>query len=188
MLPKTDPDSLRARRSPGHSLSVLLLAAATLCFPRTAAAEDQSSLNVAGVMRSVALDPTTYAPALLSYDAMLRDWDSSQIFFANGFREWNERFTISGMPNDVPVRYEVGRQRILKDAIVTFQLSVLTNFAVRTTEALLVERYPDQGRLIKTLGWIERVGLASFISYRLSAAHYHQARHNAALAQSLGLK
>jgi hypothetical protein len=31
--------------------------------------------------------------------------------------ELNPRFTISGLPNDVPVSYSEGRRRILSDAV-----------------------------------------------------------------------
>lgn len=179
--------SSRATGSVARRVGIVLLAAATLAAPRIAAAAegDASSTSVAGVIRGVVLDPTTYAPALISHDATMRDWQTSQALFAMGFREWNERFTVSGLPNDVPVSYEVGRRRILKDALVTFQMSALNALAVRTTESLLVDRYPEHRRLIKTFGWIERIASASLISYRLSASHYQQARQNTALAQSL---
>ena len=177
---------LRARLA----LASILLVAVVAWFPRVALAEGQEPKppSVGGILKKVALDPTTYAPALLSYDATLRDWKTSQVFFANGFHEWNERFTVSGLPNDSPVSYSVGRQRILKDTLITLQISALNNFATHTVEGLLVQRFPKHRRLIKTLAVIDRVVSASYMSYRLSAKHYQQASYNTALARSLGYR
>lgn len=173
-------------------VSTLLLVVATIWFPPAVAAQEQEQepqpSSVIGILKKVGFDPTTYAPALISYDATLRDWKSSQVFFANGFREWNERFTVTGLPNDVPVSYSVGRRRILKDALVTMQISAANSLATHAVEALLVERYAKHRRLIKALALVDRVVIASYMSHRLSATHYQQARHNDALARSLGYR
>src|SRR5438128_9379226 len=80
------------------------------------------------VTKRVVFDPTTYAPAIIAYDATMRDWKSSQPFFQNGFVEHNVRFTISGRPDDFPVSYSVGQRRILADALVNLEMSAVNNF------------------------------------------------------------
>lgn len=90
---------------------------------------DQPSF-FSSVVKRVALDPTTYAPSIIAYDATMRDWDSSQPFFQNGlYVERNARFTVSGRPNDVAVDYATGKQLILKDAIGNFEMSLVNNVA-----------------------------------------------------------
>ena len=79
-------------------------------------------------------DPTTYAPAIIAYDATMRDWKTSQPFFRNGFMEHNSRFTISGRANDVPVSYAEGKKRILADAAANLGMSALNNFTGRVFE------------------------------------------------------
>ncbi len=118
----------------------------------------------------------------------MRDWNSSQPFFRNGYFERNERFTVSGLPNDRPVSYDVGRQRILSDAFVNLQLSLANNVADQLFERMLLDRLPTHRKLVRTLGWLERGAFASYLSYRQSAAHYRQAAANLAYAQQMGFK
>ena len=63
--------------------------------PAASAQDDKSSSAFADVVKGVVLDPTTYAPALIGYDATMRDWNTSQPFFRNGFVEHNQRFTLT---------------------------------------------------------------------------------------------
>jgi len=148
---------------------------------------DQPSA-VADIVKGVVFDPTTYAPALISFDATMRDWNTSQPFFRNGYVERNARFTVSGLPNDTAVSYAVGRNQILKDTLATFGTSAVQNLSSRLVERALLAKYPDHRKMVKTIGWIQRIGVASFMSYQLSAAHYRQARDNAALARQLGYR
>jgi hypothetical protein len=134
----------------------------------------------------VVFDPTTYAPALISYDATMRDWNTSQPFFRNGYVEHNARFTISGRPNDTAVGYTVGKNQILKDTLTTFGTSAVQNLSSRLVERALLAKYPEHRKIVKTVGWIQRIGMASLMSYHLSAAHYRQAAHNASRARELG--
>ena len=152
------------------------------------AQETDRSSAVADIVKGVVFDPTTYAPALISYDATMRDWNTSQPFFRNGYVERNNRFTISGRPNDTPVSYTVGRNQILKDTLATFGTSAVQNLSSRLVERALLAKYPDHRKAVKTVGWIQRIGLASLMSYKLSAAHYRQAGQNAALARELGYR
>jgi len=176
---------LRARRSTWCGGLVALM----ILLPLRASAQnpDQSSF-VADTFKRVILDPTTYAPAVIAYDATMRDWKTSQPFFNHGYFEHNERFTMSGLPNDRPVSYSVGRQRILSDALVNLQMSLANNVADQIFERMLIDRFPNHRKLMRTLGWIERSAFAGYMSYYLSVRHYRQATVNQAWAQQMGLK
>jgi hypothetical protein len=138
--------------------------------------------------RQVAFDPTTYAPAVISYVSTKLDWDTSQVFFRNGYVEGNPRFTISGNANDTPLSYRTGQRRILSDTLETLGGSMANNFITRTIEQVLIERYPDHPRLVHTIGWIERVSFSSYWSYRLSATHFRQWKANERMAAQNGLQ
>jgi len=150
-------------------------------------AQEQPSI-LGDTIKKVVFDPTTYAPAIIAYDATMRDWNTSQPFFRNGFVEHNERFTLTGRPNDMPVSYEVGRKRILSDALVTLEISVVNNTADRLFERMLITRFPEHRKMVQVLGWVERGAVASFMSYQLSARHYRQAALNTQRAQQMGFK
>ena len=96
--------------------------------------------------------------------------------------------TITGRPNDVAMSYGDGQRRILTDALVTLQMSVVNNVADQMFERMLLSRFPEHRKLVKTLGWVERTTFASFLSYQLSAQHYRQASMNAQRAQQMGLR
>jgi len=151
------------------------------------AAQDRETSSFLGsVIKGVVFDPTTYAPAALSYDSTMRDWKSSQPFFQHGFLEHNQRFTISGLPNDQAVSYSVGGHRILMDSLTTLQVSLVNNLTSRVVEQTLMEHYPEHRKLVKTVGWIERVAFAASMSYVLSDQHYRQWRMNENLAGQMG--
>src|SRR5436190_23366105 len=83
-----------------------------------ALAQDEKPSSAFGnVVKGVFLDPTTYAPAVIGYHSTMKDWNTSQPFFQNGFVEHNARFTVSGRPDDIAVGYGEGRNRILRDAL-----------------------------------------------------------------------
>jgi hypothetical protein len=138
--------------------------------------------------RQVAFDPTTYAPAVISYVSTKLDWDTSQVFFRNGYVEGNPRYTISGSPNDTPLSYGRGDRKILTDTLQTLGGSMANNFLTRTIEQALIERYPDHPRLVHTIGWIERISFSSYWSYRLSASHFRQWKANERMAAANGLQ
>src|ERR1700681_3755202 len=79
----------------------LVLASAPFAF----AQDEKRSSAFADVVKGVALDPTTYAPALIGYHATMKDWNTSQPFFQNGFVEHNQRFTVTGRPDDTALSY-----------------------------------------------------------------------------------
>src|SRR5437867_9018801 len=107
---------------------VTSLAISIVMMPAYASAQESGGGSAVGdIFKRVVFDPTTYAPAVIAYDATMRDWNTSQPFFRNGYFEGNERFTLSGVPNDRPVSYVVGRQRILSDAFLNMQMSLANN-------------------------------------------------------------
>lgn len=138
------------------------------------------------VARAVLIDPTTYAPPLISYAAIRQDWKTSQILFANGWLEQNPRFTISGRPNDVPVGYDEGNARIRNAAFGLLQYSTGNNVGARIVERMLIARYPHRKTLIRTLSWVERIAFASILTYHNSAGHLRQASDNRRLAREHG--
>jgi hypothetical protein len=138
------------------------------------------------VARAVLIDPTTYAPALISHEAIRQDWKTSQVLFANGWLEENSRFTVSGRANDVPVGYDEGASRIRRNALTILQYSAVNNVSARIVERLLVVRYPQRKRLIRALSWAERIAFASFLTYSNSADHIRQASANRRLAREYG--
>src|SRR5258708_5000331 len=92
------------------SLTILMLVLASA--PLASAQDEKPSSGFAGVVKGVFFDPTTYAPAVIGYDATMKDWNTSQPFFQNGFVEHNERFTLTGRPNDTPLSYTTGKKQI----------------------------------------------------------------------------
>ena len=173
----------------GLATSAIITILFTLTTARFASAQEVDRPSaVADIVKGVVFDPTTYAPALISYDATMRDWNTSQPFFRNGYVEHNQRFTVSGQPNDTAVSYTVGRNQIFKDTLATFGTSAVQNLSSRLVERALLAKYPERRKMVKTIGWIQRIGLASVMSYQLSAAHYRQAGINATRARELGYR
>ena len=181
MLKKLLPAALRL------AIVIVFAALIGILIPLPVSAQEQHS-PIGDTVKSVIFDPTTYAPAIIAYDATMRDWNTSQPFFRAGFVEHNERFTLTGRPNDVPMSYADGQRRILTDALVNLQMSVVNNVADQLFERMLLSRFPEHRKLVKTLGWIERVSFASYMSYQLSAQHDRQAGMNAQRAQQMGLR
>jgi hypothetical protein len=171
-----------------RSASILAVTALTgILVPSAVSAQEQPSL-LGNTVKSVIFDPTTYAPAIIAYDGTMRDWNTSQPFFRNGYMEHNERFTLTGRPNGLPVSYEVGRNRILSDAFVNLEMSVVNNVTDRLFERMLLTRFPEHHKLVRALGWVERGAFASYMSYQLSAQHYRQAEANSLRAQQMGFR
>lgn len=153
-----------------------------------AAQEDNRPSVLADTVKGVVFDPTTYAPSFISYDATMRDWNTSQPFFQNGYVEHNARFTITGQPDDRAISYPAGRDQIVKDAAAALGMAMAQNATSRLVEHALLSRYPDHRRAVKTIGWIQRISVAVLMSYRLSADHYRQADANIQRAAQLGLR
>jgi hypothetical protein len=167
----------------------LVLLSILVLTPSIAAAQAETDSNLFwDVTRAVVLDPTTYAPATLSYTSMKLDWDTSQPLFRHGWVEQNHRFTISGRPNDRPVSYAEGSRRIRRMALLHLQESLINNVAANVFERVLAERYPQHRKLFKVLSWVERIAFASYVSYVASASHFRQAERNRLLAAEYGYR
>ena len=127
----------------------------------------------------------TFPPVCCTTSERL-DWSSSQAFFQHGDVENNPRFTVSGLPHDVPISYSAGNHMILTDALTVVSISLANNAIDRATVQVLIERNPEHRKLWKTLGWVERAAVASTLSYVLSARHFEQWRLNQQQAAQLG--
>lgn len=159
----------------------------TLAAASSLSAQDQAVAPlVPQIVKQVLLDPTTYAPSMVAWGATRLDWRSSQVFFENGLVEHNSRFTLSGRADAGAVSYGDGNRRILLDAVANLQLSVVNNVSERVVEHLLLPRFPNHRKLVRTLGWVERSVVASYWTYRLSADHFRQWQENGRRAQQLG--
>ena len=167
---------------------LVLIAATVLGFaPASALAQGEQPRPLAwDVTRAALIDPTTYAPALISFEAIRQDWKSSQILFEYGWLEQNPKFTRSGKPNDVPLSYDEGTRRIRLAALTMLGQSTLNNVSAGLAERMLVARYPHRKRLIRTLSWAERIAFAGFLTYRNAADHLRQASTNRRLAREHG--
>lgn len=184
--------STQQRQRPLTSLvsSMVFLLAMVLCVPSPAIAqeEERSSSFLGSITKQVLLDPTTYAPAIFSYDSAMRDWKTSQPFFQHGFVEKNPRYTITGFAYDRPIGYGDGRRQIASDALAILGTSLVNNISNRVIERLLMDRFPNHPKLVKTLGLIERVSFGAYMSYVLSGDHYRQAQLNDRRARELGYR
>lgn len=164
--------------------ALLVGALALLLVPPSASGQAEPPRPFAwDVARAVLIDPTTYVPAIVAHEAMMNDWKTSQVLFAHGWREVNPRYTVTGLPNDVPVSYEEGKDRIRGASLNVLWFSVLNNTLAGVGERLLISKYPHRKKLIRTLSWVERIGYASVIAYRNSAVHLRQAERNRQLAR-----
>jgi hypothetical protein len=177
--------SRTVRRIATAGLAVLLASAAS--------AQDRSVAREGGALlweaaQRVALDPTTYVPATVVYTSQRLDWSSSQPLFRIGFLETNPRFTTSGLPFDRPVSYAEGKRTIVRDTAALFGRSLANNAACAIVERVLIARAPRHRKLIRTLGWIERISFAAYYSHRLSVRHFEQWRANERLARQLGAR
>ena len=156
--------------------------------PRVASAQEREPSVVGHAIKATFLDPTTFAPAAFTYDGTMRDWNTSQPFFRNGFVEMNARFTRSGRPGDLAISYEAGRNQILRDSLSVLAVSAVHNFGTHLIQTGLRERYPEHRRLISALGWLERSAVASAMTYGLAGPHYRQAKRNQQMITQLGIQ
>ena len=165
----------------GLFISLILMAP---CF---ASAQDQPRSNVVlDIAKAVVFDPTTYAPATLSYTAQRMDWKTSQTLFQQGWLEHNYRFTVSGRADDTPLSFEAGNRQITRMALLHLQESVINNVSTQIFERVLTAKYPQHRKLFKALGWAERIGFASYVSYLASANHFQQSQRNVEMARQYG--
>jgi hypothetical protein len=172
-----------------RAINRLLLISMLVLTPAMASAQSETDSNIFwDVTKAVVFDPTTYAPATLSYTSMKMDWDSSQTLFRNGWVEQNHRFTVSGRANDVPVSFGEGNKKIRNMALLHLQESIINNAAANVFERVLANKYPQHRKLFKVLSWVERVAFASYVSYAASANHFKQTQRNREMAAQYGYR
>jgi len=172
---------LRGLRTTVAALILLAMA------PTVARADDWPSA-AESIFTQVVFDPTTFAPAITSYTAERLDWKSSQVFFQNGHLEHNPQFTLSGLADDVPVSYVAGKRIIAKNSLEDLGASLINNVVARVVERSLVLRHPKREKLIRTIGWIERISFAIGLGSVQSANHFRQWRENERLAREMGYR
>lgn len=172
-----------------RAIKRLMLLSMMILTPAIASAQADTDSNMFwDVTKGVLFDPTTYAPATLAYTSLKMDWDSSQTLFKNGWVEQNQRFTVSGRPNDLPVSYAEGNKRIRQMALLHLQESLVNNTAANIFERVLADKYPQHRKLFKALSWAERIAFASYVSYMASADHFRQDQRNRQLAIQFGYR
>jgi hypothetical protein len=164
--------------------------ALTLLWTSFASAQDRPpSSFVSDVVKGVVFDPTTYAPAMVTYGATRLDWGSSQVFFQLGFAEHNARYTVSGVSDSAAVSRRAGNRRIAADSLgVLLKVSLVHNVTERVIERVLIRQYPNHQKLWRVVGLVERIVGASYLSIALSAKHVRQWQQNERLARQLGYK
>jgi hypothetical protein len=172
-----------------QAIKRLALLSMMILTPTIASAQAETDSNVFwDVTKAVVFDPTTYAPATLSYTSMKMDWNTSQTLFRNGWVEQNRLFTISGRPNDIPLSFDNGNKKIRHMALLHLQESIVNNAAANIFERVLADKYPQHRKMFKVLSWVERIAFASYVSYAVSANHFKQAERNRQMAMQYGYR
>ena len=167
-----------------QTLQTLLVFLLSLAAPLSLHAEEPPLLG--SLFTQVALDPTTYVPAPIAYSASRRDWDTSQVFFQHGYLEANPYYTISDRPNSYPVSYQEGNRRVRNAALWILGFSALNNLTEEVVEHQFLNHQLEHRTLVRTLGWIERIGFAAGLTYVQSHRHFQQATTNEQLARQYG--
>src|SRR6266545_2901984 len=162
----------------GVCFASVVVSMALVCAGPASAQDPAPSSAAVDIFTRVILDPTTYAPALSSYEGHHLDWKSSQVLFRYGFLERNAEFTLSGRANDRPISYAAGNRKIVGTALGSLGLSLVNNVTSAVIERAMIARHPQHRKLTRTLGWIERISFASLLAYGESAAHFRQWRRN----------
>jgi hypothetical protein len=191
--------SISHKRSVNHEQSVsnrhrpiwiTIFVVSLFCFgPRVASAQGEGRPNIVlDIAKSVLFDPTTYAPAALSYTSERMDWNSSQPLFKAGFVEHNPLYTVSGRPDGTPISYDAGNHQIRREALAHLQESVVNNLSAQIFERTLTRKYPEHRKLFKVLSWAERISFSAYVGYLASADHFRQVQRNGDLAREYGIK
>ena len=167
---------------------IFVLLFLALFAPSIARAQDDGRSNVVlDLTKAVLFDPTTYAPATLSYTSQRMDWKTSQALFNAGWVEHNARFTVSGRPDDKPISFAAGNKQIRRDALAHLQESVVNNLSTQIFERVLAQKYPEHRKLFKVLGWVERISFSGYVSYMASVNHFQQVQRNQEMARKFGI-
>lgn len=182
----TNWHQLRSRAVPAVAVAACVLFAPRACAAQDDAQADAAPSYAAQIVKRTLLEPATYAPAGFLYVSSRLDWSSSQPFFRKGSLENNARYTVSGLPVDVPMSDTSGKEQILRDALGVLPISIVNNALTVVAERTLIRVDPEHRRRWAVLAWIERMVFASALSYELSARHFQQWRQNNRAAATLG--
>jgi hypothetical protein len=167
---------------------IFALVVSMFLAPSVWAQQDERHSNVVvDLTKAVLFDPTTYAPAALSYTSQRMDWKTSQVLFNAGWLEHNSRYTVSGRPDDKPLSFEAGNRQIRRDALAHLQESVVNNLSTQIFERALSQKYPQHRKLFKTLSWVERISFSSYVGYLSSVDHFRQVQRNQEMAREFGI-
>lgn len=171
------------------SVWIFLFVLAVIFTPSAVSAQDNGRSNaVVDLTKAVLLDPTTYAPAALSYTSQRMDWKTSQVLFQAGWLEHNSRYTVSGRPDGTPIGFEAGNRQIRRAAIAHLQESLVNNLTTQIFQRSLTQKYPQHRKLFKTLSWVERISFSSYVGYLASVDHFKQVQRNQELAREYGIQ
>jgi len=181
---------MRALHTRKHLLAwILIIVFADIFAPNAATAQETGRSNVVvDLTKAVLVDPTTYAPAALSYTSQRMDWNTSQVLFNAGWMEHNARYTVTGRADAPPISFEAGNRQIRRDALAHLQQSVVNNLSAQIFERALAQKYPDHRKLLKTLGWVERISFSSYVGYLASVDHFRQVQKNQDMARQYGIQ
>jgi len=168
------------------------LVALLFIIPISAAAQTEAPgfrADAIASLKATAIDPTTWAPAGAWYAATRLDWNSSQVFFRNGFVEGNRFYTVSGLPNSTPISYEQGNRQILMTTLAVAADSAVNNWTCQMIERAAARRFPTHRKLVKALGFTERIAFATLETIAIgTAAHYNQWQLNTSRAPQLAVR
>lgn len=168
---------------------ILLALSIVFVMPGLASAQNEGRPNIVlDLTKAVLFDPTTYAPAALSYTSQRMDWNSSQTLFKAGWKEHNSRFTVSGRPDDMPISYDAGNRQIRRAALAHLQESIVNNLSAQIFERSLTQKYPEHRTLFKTLSWVERISFSAYVGYQASVDHFRQVQRNQDMAREYGIQ
>jgi hypothetical protein len=179
---------LRTRAIGTHSIRLLVIGMLVGWAGSASAQEGRAVPSLRELATRVVADPTTYAPTIIVYTARQLDWSSSQSVFKLGYIEANPGYTVTGRPNDTPISYAAGNRRLARETVGLFGWSVANNASCAVIERALMARAPGHHRLIRTLGWLERAGFASYWSHRLSKPRFEQWQTNERLVRELSAR
>lgn len=169
------------------ALSSLLFLVLLTGFSQEAMAQNRVAGFIKDVAKDVFVNPTTYGSLGASLLGKGLDWDSSQIFFEHGHGETNPDYAVNG-PGSKAVSHAAGNRRLVVESFLNFGLSIGNNAVISATERLLLTKHPEHQKLVKTIGWIEKVVANGYIVYFSSYRNFKQWQINKNRAQQLGYK
>jgi len=110
------------------------------------------------------------------------------VLFNAGWMEHNARYTVTGRPDSRPISFEAGNRQIRRDALAHLQESMVNNLSTQIFERVLAQKYPEHQKLLKALGWVERISFSSYVGYMASVDHFKQVQKNEEMARAYGIQ